>query len=405
MMKGDCYLATAADEALLRSGTCGGAVTALLKYALESKRVDAVLAVRARNANRYDGVPAFITDPDEVITTAGSLHCASVNIPRCLKEYLDGASAIKIAVPCKPCDARAIIELAKRTQINLENLLLIGLNCTGTIAPVTAKMMLEHEFKIDPFVVVAEEIEDDKLCITMKNGETGKMDLAALEAKGYGRRENCRRCEIAIPTMADIACGKWGSTERKATFIEVCSEKGCEFIRGAVESGSIKVEAPTAEALNSRKHKNDAAAALAKTWQAKDAAELKATGMDTRFAYWSQQFSQCIKCYGCRDSCPICYCQHCSLEADRDMIPGGEIAPSIMFPMIRTAHVMDSCINCGQCQDACPMEIPLTRLIYMLNKDLGEIFGYTPGMDPGTPPPLRTMKDEELDISGVCLKE
>ena len=85
------------------------------------------------------------------------------------------------------------------------------------------------------------------------------------------------------------------------------------------------------------------------------------------------------------------------------MVPGGEIAPHIMFPMMRTAHVMDSCVNCGQCQDACPMEIPLARLIFMLNKDLGEIFRYNPGMNPEILPPLRTIIDEEVNISGVKL--
>jgi len=204
-MMGDRYLATASDEDLLTVGTCGGAVTSLLKYALESKSVDAVLAIKGMNGNRYDGVLTFITNPDEVISTAGSLHCSSANIARCLKEYLDGASDLKIAVTCKPCDARAIIELTKRTQINLENLLLIGLNCTGTISPTTAKKMLEEEFKTDPLIVTSEEIEDDKLIVTLKDGGKRAMDLAELETKGYGRRGNCRRCEINIPTMADIA--------------------------------------------------------------------------------------------------------------------------------------------------------------------------------------------------------
>ena len=36
----------------------------------------------------YDGVPVLITEPEEVKETAGSLHCISPNIARCLKEYL-----------------------------------------------------------------------------------------------------------------------------------------------------------------------------------------------------------------------------------------------------------------------------------------------------------------------------
>jgi len=405
-MKGDMYWAQSPDAAIVDRAECGGAVTSLLKFALESKQVDAVLAVQARDGNRYDGIPVLIKDPEEVAATAGALHCVSANIARCLKEFLDGASDLKVAVTCKPCDAKAIIELVKRNQINLENVLLIGLNCSGTILPVTAQKMMEEEFGVDPLDVVSEDIEDGKLKIRLRDGSEKERDLAELEARGLGRRENCRRCDLNIPTMADIACGKWGAEDRKATFIEVCSERGADFIDRAVEGGHIKVEQPSAEALESRRAQDRAATELARQWQERDFGEFQAMSVEERFAYWfgpSGQFSQCIKCFGCRDACPICYCKDCYLEADRGAVPGGEIPPDAMFPMIRTVHVMDSCVNCGQCQDACPMEIPLARLIFMLNRKLADIFKYEPGMDVSALPPLRTVTDKELSLSGAEL--
>jgi len=405
-MNGDTYWAWSPDAAIVDRAECGGAVTSLLKFALESKQVDAVLAVKARDGNRYDGIPVLIDDPEELAATAGTLHCVSANIARCLKEFLDGAFNLKIAVTCKPCDAKAIIELAKRNQINLENVLLIGLNCTGTILPVTARKVMEEEFEVDPLDVVSEDIEDGKLKIRLRDGSEKERDLAELEARGLGRRENCRRCDLNIPTMADIACGKWGAEDRKATFIEVCSERGADFIDRAVEGGHIKVEQPSAEALESRRAQDRAATELARQWQERDFGEFQAMSVEERFAYWfgpSGQFSQCIKCFGCRDACPICYCKDCYLEADRGAVPGGEIPPDAMFPMIRTVHVMDSCVNCGQCQDACPMEIPLARLIFMLNRKLADIFKYEPGMDVSALPPLRTVTDKELSLSGAEL--
>jgi len=74
-MKGDMYLAWSSSKEILNRTESGGLVTSLLKFALESKRVDAVLAIKARGGNRYDGIPVLITDPEEVISTAGSLHC------------------------------------------------------------------------------------------------------------------------------------------------------------------------------------------------------------------------------------------------------------------------------------------------------------------------------------------
>jgi formate dehydrogenase subunit beta len=400
-MKGDMYLAGSSDDEILKRAECGGAVTSLLKFALESKMLDAVLAVKARGGDRYDGVPVLITDPKAVIETAGSLHCVSPNIARFLKEYLNGAFDMKIAVVCKPCDARAIIELVKRTQINMDNLILIGLNCTGTLPSAAAKQMFREIFEVDPAEVVGEDIEEGQLSIKLKDGTKKERNLDELEQKGYGRRENCRRCDINIPIMADIACGKWGTDGKKATFVEVCSEKGSDFIEKAIEAGYIKVEKPDIGAIENRRKRNEEETRLAKKWQEKDFAFLREMSTEEKFDYWFGQFSHCIKCYGCRDACPICYCKDCILEADRVAIPSGEIPPDIMFPMTRIVHVMDSCVNCGQCQDACSMELPLARLIFMLNRELAEIFKNEPGMDVNAPIPLKSVTDEELAVAGV----
>jgi formate dehydrogenase subunit beta len=403
-MKGDMYLARSSDDEILEKSEHGGAVTSLLKFALESKMVDAVLAVKARGGNRYDGVPVLITDPQAVIETAGSLHCVSPNIARFLKEYLNGASDMKIAAVCRPCDARAVIELAKRTQINMNNLILIGLNCTGTLPSVAAKQMFHEEFGVNPSDIIREDLEEGKLTITLKDGTEKQKNLDELEQKGYGRRENCRRCDINIPIMADIACGKWGTDGEKATFIEICSEKGSDLIDKAIEAGYIKVEKPGSGAVESRKKRNEEEVLLATKWQDKDFATLREMGTEDRSSYWLGQFSRCIKCYGCRDACPICYCKDCILEADREIVAPGEIPPDIMFPMIRSVHVMDSCVNCGQCQDACSMDLPLARLIFMLNKELGNIFRNEPGMDVSAPIPLKSVTDEELAVAGIELQ-
>jgi formate dehydrogenase subunit beta len=400
-MNGDMYIVRSSDKEILKKAERGGVVTSLLKFALETERVDAVLAVKARDGNRYDGVPVLITDSAQIIETAGALHCASPNVARYLKEYLDGASNLKIAVVVKPCDAKAIIELAKRTQVNLDNLLLIGLNCTGTLSPAKAKTMLRLEFEVDPADVVAEDIEEDRLIIKLKDGTQKERNLTELEERGYGRRENCRRCETNIPIMADIACGKWGALDEDATFIEVCSQKGRDLIAAAIEAGYISVVPAGADAIEDRRKKDEAAVSRAQQWQERDFATLKEMGTDGRFDYWFGQFSHCIKCYGCRDACPICYCKDCYLEADRGLLPPGEIPPDIMFPMIRITHVMDSCVNCGQCQDACTMELPLSRLIFQLNRELARIFKYEPGMEVSERPPLRTITDQELGISSV----
>jgi len=400
-MKGDLYLAWSSDKEIREKGDTGGAVTSLLRFAVESGIVDAVLAVKKRNGNRYDGVLSLMTDPDEVIEAAGTLHCAPVNVAKEVKEYLDGAKAMKMAVACKPCDARAIIELAKRGQINIENVILIGLNCTGTLLPAVARRMIKEEYRVNPEDVVGEDVDNGKFVITLADGTRKERDLKELEEQGYGRRENCRRCAINIPRMADLACGKWGTKGKKATFIEVCSQKGSELMGKAIEAGALIVETPDEEALEEREKKDKQAIELAKRWEQRDLDLLRWLPYEDRLKYWLRYFDRCIKCFGCRDVCPICYCQDCYLEPARGFVQGGETPPPMMFPLVRLAHVADSCVNCGQCQDVCPMEIPLTRLYHMLNRELSSMFDYVPGMDVSDYPPLTTVTDEELHIEEV----
>lgn len=403
MVKGDMYLAQASDEVILKRGESGGAVTALLKFALDSGVVDAVLGVKKRDGNnRYDAVLDLITDPEKVIDCAGSLHCVSLNIARNVKEYLGGAKQMKIAVLCKPCDARAIIEIAKRKQINKDDLLLVGLNCTGTLPPVVAKEMLISEYEVDPNEVVMEDIEGGELIVTLADGTKMAKDLLELEKKGYGRRDNCRRCNVNIPTMADIACGKWGVKEgEKETFTEVCSDKGAELIDNAIKAGIIKVEPPGEDAIEERKRKDREAIELSNKCEAEDLKGLRGFSLDDRLAYWLHMFDRCIKCFSCRDACPICYCKKCFLEPERGYVKGGEVPPDRMFHLTRLAHDGDSCVNCGQCQDACPAEIPLTRLYLMLNIKLSPMFDYVSGMDMGQKPPLIAAKDEEASIDDI----
>jgi formate dehydrogenase (coenzyme F420) beta subunit len=400
-MKGDLYLAWASDDKIREKGESGGAVTALLKVALEMKVVDAVLGVKKRNGNRYDGVLSLISDPDEVIKNAGALHFSPVNVAKELKQYFDGAKDLRMAVTCKPCDCRAIIELAKRGQINMDNLILIGLNCTGTLLPTVARRMIVEEYGVNPEDVVREDIDEGKFIITLTDGTMGERDLKELEEKGYGRRENCRRCAVNIPRMADLACGKWGTKGKKTTFIEACSQKGSELIEKATEAGALIVETPVDEALREREKKDKQAIELANKWEQRDLDVLRWLPYEDRLKYWLGYFDRCIKCFGCRDVCPICYCQDCYLEPARGFVQAGQTPPHMMFPLVRLAHVADSCVNCGQCQDVCPMEIPLTKLYYMLSRELSSMFDYDPGMNIDDYPPLTTVADEEVHIEDV----
>ena len=405
-MSNNMYIARSTDQAILEKAESGGVVTSILKSALENGTIDGVVTVRAMKGDRFSGVPVLITNPEDLIHTAGSLHCSLPNIPRFVKEYLEGAAKMKLAIVGKPCDIRAIIELQKRNQIETDNVTLIGLNCTGTISPATARKMYIEEFKVDPNRIVAEDIDDGKFTITLEDGTTKSMDLKKLEEKGLGRRENCRRCLFNIPTFADLALGKWGTEdiEEAGTFVEVCSDKGRSLLESAIEKGYITISEPKKESIEMRAQKDKMELEHAMMWRERDFNPLLEMDLPDRLKYWTEEFSKCIKCFGCRDVCPICYCENCLLEANREYLVGGEIPPNGIFPLTRLAHVADSCVGCGQCQDVCPMELPLSKLFTLLNSKLSEVFDYVPGIDREQRPPTTVAKDEELLIDDTFLR-
>ena len=191
MKTGDVYIAVSSEKQIVEKAENGGVVTSLLKFALKSGLVDAVVAVK-KGENRYEGILSFITEPEEVKECTGSFHFATPGIAKNVKKYLNTYNK-RIAVVCKSCDARALIELAKIRQVNIENIIMIGVNCSGTLAAVPHINML-RESGIDPYRLIYENIDDDELILKLDGDIQKNFHLKELEEKGLGRRRNCQRC-------------------------------------------------------------------------------------------------------------------------------------------------------------------------------------------------------------------
>ncbi|MBF0467868.1 MAG: 4Fe-4S binding protein [Desulfamplus sp.] len=108
-------------------------------------------------------------------------------------------------------------------------------------------------------------------------------------------------------------------------------------------------------------------------------ARLESLEARDRFDWWMEHFARCIKCYGCRDICPMCFCKECSLQDD-NLVRTGEIPPEYpVFHLARAVHMAERCIDCGLCSEACPAAIPL-RTLY---KKAGDIMSNESGVRPG----------------------
>jgi len=363
---GDMFYTWAADADVQKKGECGGAITALQQYALKSGMVDAVLAVR-KGADIYDAVPTVITDPAEVAETAGSLHCGTLLLSKLVKNYLDSNKTARLGVTVKGCDTMGLIELAKRNQVDLDRVILLGVNCGGSVSPVLARKMIREKFEVDPDIVHKEEIDKGQFIIEYEGGHKG-IKIDDLEDEGYGRRSNCRRCLYKVPRQADLACGNWGvigEKAGKATFVEVCSEKGANLLDAAIKAGAVMTEPANPKGIEIRGKVEGAMLNLGNKWRKKDFGALASDLWGTI----SRETGRCIKCYSCIENCPVCFPVAKDFKGGSRMIASGEVPPNPMFHLRRFAHISDSCINCGQCEELCPMEIPLALFSHAIRTE------------------------------------
>jgi len=377
--KGDMLYSWTNDAEIQKKAELGGAVTTLWKYALESKMVDAVFVV-TKGVDLYDAKPVLITDPNDLAGTAGSLHCGTLLLPKLIKKFYNGAKDMKIGVTVKGCDMMAFYELAKRKQINLDNIIMIGVNCGGSVSPVTARKMIKDKFGVDPEKVTKEEIDKGQFIIEYEGGHKG-ISVDELEEAGYGRRSNCRRCKLKIPRQADLACGNWGvigPRAGKATFIEICSEKGANLLDGAVKKGMLVTEPANPKGIEIRAKVEGAMFKLGDKWRKHD---FEALGQGKeRLDKIMKETARCIKCYQCIEECPICYCVDCTTK-NPAYVPPGELPVNFMFHLIRYAHIADSCVNCGQCEEVCAAEIPNALFMHAQQQELEKMFGHVPGVN------------------------
>ena len=108
----------------------------------------------------------------------------------------------------------------------------------------------------------------------------------------------------------------------------------------------------------------------------------RANALEERRAYWEKELGRCIRCYACRNACPLCVCKESCIAETRDphwMSQRQRPTEKMMFHLIHALHLAGRCTECGECERACPMNIPLGKLKKKINMEMLELFGYTAG--------------------------
>jgi ferredoxin len=128
-----------------------------------------------------------------------------------------------------------------------------------------------------------------------------------------------------------------------------------------------------------------------------DVKELKAMSLEERWDFWTGHLARCIKCYACRQACPMCYCATCITEKSEPqwIDKASHLKGALAYHLIRAMHLAGRCVSCGECGRACPMDIPVDKISRCLAGEVEEAFDYKAGMDPEATPAFRTYREDD----------
>ena len=243
----------------------------------------------------------------------------------------------------KGCDSRSVGQLLAEGLIKREEVVIIGYPCTGVLD--NDKVAAALKGIIEPGEVLAAAETDEELILNFPKKEVRlkKADILA---------DKCTRCLFPNSLIADTFVGE----PRKAEIDPNAADPFAAF-----------------DALT----------------------------LEERQTFWNHEMSRCIRCYACRNACPLCVCRdHCvaSSRSPEWITQADGVADKLFFQIIHATHLAGRCTGCGECQRACPENIPVVLFKRALNQQVTKLFSYRAGVDIEGKPPLLTFTMEEPTI-------
>ncbi len=130
-----------------------------------------------------------------------------------------------------------------------------------------------------------------------------------------------------------------------------------------------------------------------------EVAALMALSPAERFAFWKREFDKCVRCYACRQVCPLCVCERCIVDKteprwiEASAHPRGNWA----WHLTRAQHLAGRCSGCAECGRACPEGIPVHLLNHYLAGVVRDAFDHVVGDDPEQPAPVGAFRKEDAE--------
>ncbi len=353
-------------EYLIKNEDFSKILATLLKEKVVDKIIGAQLRVdkKSGNVDRFTVQPKLVEKEEDLsdfplspLIAFGYARTDSAS--KYLHKSVAGAMNEKVGLIARPCDTRALIELAKIRQVNLDNLFIVGIEDRGMLPKAGREMRSIKD--VDPTKIVKEKVGDKGLIVKLDDGSTKELNLSVAE--------NCLRCYRKIPVVADLTVSDLGiPIDSEEIILKVYSDKGNEILE---KSGISKKALPA----NIKKDHEDTFNGIiekAKEKRTKDLEEWDKLSQEEKIA----ELLKCTMCNTCIRGCPVCYCVDCILQKKRK----DKTIDKVTYQLTRIAHDADRCVECGNCDNNCPQNLPLSLYFQSLNEAFKEKFDYEAGL-------------------------
>jgi len=227
--------ARAKDGEIRSVAQYGGAVSALMVYALETGEIDA--AVLAKSQDKISAEPTIAKDEKEVLECAGSKYIVCPTVEEVLEAIKQGIG--KIGVVGTPCQVTAV---RKMQTSNFETgadrvSLIIGLFCTWAVSPDAYNYIRDL---VGSANVVKLDVPPPPANIFVVQTEAKKIEVPLDEVRKF-ILPSCNICFDMTNEFADISVGTVEGQEDWNTVI-VRTKKGEKFLQSAIDAGVIETE-------------------------------------------------------------------------------------------------------------------------------------------------------------------
>ena len=245
----------------------------------------------------------------------------------------------KIGIVANGCNARNIVTHITENQIKRDQLYIVGIPCEGMIDHRAVARAVKHKEILD--------IVQDGAKFVVKGN-----DFEETFEKAKFLQNNCAVCTHRNPVIHDEMLGD-----------------------------------PVVEQTDVNPYS--------------DVEKIEAMDPEKKQGFFTRLISRCIRCYACRNACPLCYCPTCFVDESAPQWVGKSIDPTdtMTFHFLRAYHCAGRCTDCGACERVCPMSISMRQFTKKLNKDTQELFSWEAGLDPEKRPPLDVYRPDDYNDS------